>query len=71
MQRFAQQNNCETTDVTLQFSSNLSRNGIARQVAEKIAQCNRALTTVCFWSIYINACMFCLLSVIEYLIGLK
>ena len=29
---------------TVQFSSNLSRNGIARQVAEKIAQCNRALT---------------------------
>ena len=27
---------------TVQFSSNLSRNGIARQVAEKITQCNRA-----------------------------
>ena len=29
---------------TMQFSSNLSRNGIARQVAEKIAQCNRVFT---------------------------
>ena len=28
----------------MQFSNNLSCNGIARQVAEKIAQCNRALT---------------------------
>ena len=28
---------------TVQFSGNLSRNGIASQVAEKIAQCNRAL----------------------------
>ena len=29
---------------TMQFSSNLSRSGIARQVAEKIAQCNRVFT---------------------------
>ena len=46
VQRFAQQKNCETTHVTLQFSSNLSRNGIARQVSEKIAQCNRALSEI-------------------------
>ena len=42
VQRFAQQKNCETTHVTLQLSRNLSRNAIARQVAEKIAQCSRA-----------------------------
>ena len=29
---------------TVQFSSNLSRNAIARQFDEKIAQCNRAFT---------------------------
>ena len=28
---------------TVQFYSNLSRHGITRQVAEKIAQCNRTL----------------------------
>ena len=31
---------------TVQFFSNLSRNGIAKQVAEKIAQCNRAFKLV-------------------------
>ena len=35
------------TCYTAQFSAgNLSRNGIARQVAEKIVQCNRILKTV-------------------------
>ena len=44
VQRFAQQPNCETTHITLCNSpaGNLSRNGIARQVAKKIARCNRA-----------------------------
>ena len=42
VQLFAQQKIARQP--TGQFSSNLSRNGIARQVAEKIAQCNRALT---------------------------
>ena len=49
VQCLAQQKNCETTHVTLQFSSNLSRNSIARQVAEKIAQCNRALRQKTKW----------------------
>ena len=36
----------------MQFSSNLSRKGIARQVAEKIAQCNRALTVFSYrWGV--------------------
>ena len=44
VQRFAQQKRLRDNPCyTVQFSSNLSRNGIARQVAEKIAQCNRAL----------------------------
>ena len=42
---------------TVQFSSDLSPNAIARQVAKKIAQCNRALTLVSF--------LFCL-KVCEY-----
>ena len=48
VQYFPQQKNCETAHVsyTVQFSNNFSRNGIARQVAEKIAQCNRALTAI-------------------------
>ena len=45
VQRFAQQKKLRDNPCyTVQFSSNLSRNGIARQAAEKIAQCNRALT---------------------------
>ena len=44
VQRFAQQKKLrDNPSYTVQFSSNLSRNAIARQVAEKIAQCNRAL----------------------------
>ena len=37
----------EVTCYTVQFFSNLCRNGVARQVAEKIAQCNIAFTVVC------------------------
>ena len=32
------------------FSGNLSRNGIARQVAEKIVQCNMALKFELFYN---------------------
>ena len=35
---------CKTTHIILCNPGNLSRNGIARQVAEKIAQCNRAFS---------------------------
>ena len=41
VQRFAQKNS-DNPCYNVQFSGNLSRNGIARQVAEKIAQYNRA-----------------------------
>ena len=44
VQRFAQQKKLQDNPCyTVQFSGNLSRNGIARQVAAKIAQCNRAI----------------------------
>ena len=47
VQRFAQQKKLRDNPCyTVQFSSNLSRNGIARQVSEKIAQCNRALSEI-------------------------
>ena len=39
---------------TVQFSNNLSCNGIARQVAEKIARCNRALRELHTDCIYIK-----------------
>ena len=41
----------------MQFFSNLSRNGIASQVAEKIAQCNRAFTGKLF-NFFFNFEMF-------------
>ena len=44
VQRFAQHKRLrDNPSYTVQFSGNLSRNGIARQVADKIAQCNGAL----------------------------
>ena len=44
VQRFAQQQKLRDSPCyTVQFSGNLSRNGIAKQVAQKISQCNKAL----------------------------
>ena len=52
VQRFVQQKRLrDNTCYTVQFSSNLSRNAIARQVVEKIAQYNRAFrihSSLCF-----------------------
>ena len=45
VQRFAQQKDCVTTRYTVKFSSNLSRNGIARQVAEKLHSVTGPLLT--------------------------
>ena len=48
MQRCAQQKTLRDNPCyTVQSSSNLFRNGVARQVAEKIAQCNSTLKNKC------------------------